>query len=174
MRKVLLTVPHANCGCPGAHLCDTVAGDVADTIHRHMPDIALPPFVPQQARGRCDCDLNRLACRNDPWRREVARGFPNARFLLDVHSFPPSSDWGDYDAVVLDNSQLRKEYTLGFLKYLAWRGYRAKAVLGGDNDIENEAREGGVPSFLLEVNEGMAKEKRDALAKDIAEWLTGF
>ncbi len=199
---IVVTVPHAVCPASmptSEHPCDTLAERAARCIRaasvtRRGTVEVLEPFVPSDT-SRQECDLNRRWC--DPeTRKEGARDHPfrvrvrkfvqahrgRVKFVLDVHSYPPShQEWANYSLVVLDDGidapgGFPADYVRGFVTFMNNRGARAVALPGKGNDIHQEMRtELGVRSMLLEFNEELGVSGGDAELERICllvvQWL---
>ncbi len=130
-------------------------------------------------------DVNRPACRDAPFRRDLrARIKANRsrlRFVLDVHSFTDEA-WdfaaAGIELVVLDDdlgsaSGSAAPYTLDFARAMRAAGIGVKVMAGEKNDIHARMRHAfGLRSFLLEFNESLDKKRlRHAICPAVARWL---
>ncbi len=177
--SVLLTVPHANCplGWDGkGHPCDTLAKRAADLVFKYGESALVePPLIPS-GTPRTICDLNRIQCRSHPWRGEIRRRIKSGyvAFVLDIHSYPShTKKWSGFELFVLDDAPWPMPYVMNFVRYIRAAGIRIGVGSGGRNDIQDEARELGVKSMLVEFNEGLGDTDRlDFVASRVAEWFS--
>ncbi len=198
-RWIVVTVPHAVCpaffSAPD-HPCDVLAERAARCIHaasatRRGEVEVLEPFVPSDT-SRQECDLNRRWCdpetrkksaRDHPYRVRIRRFVREHRdrvkFVLDMHSYPPSHRrWGAHSLVALDDDEdrdgLPARYVRDFVAFMNGRGVPAVALLGKDNDIHSEMRtELRVRSMLLEFNEALGGDgaELERICLFIVQWL---
>ena len=179
---VLLTVPHANCppsSSSSGHPCDIAAKKAARLIYRSKNNTnAEPPRTPSKT-PRSECDLNRRRCRNHPWRTLLSKrlGKGDVSFVLDVHSYPPYvTGWAAYEIVILDDTPSHRpfaSYAVDFVRYMDKRGVRVGIGRGGNHDIQDEAREAGIRSMLIEFNEALLRnmDRLAFIADQTARWL---
>ncbi len=179
---VLLTVPHANCpptASAGGHPCDIAAKKAARLIYRSKHNTsAEPPRTPSKT-PRSECDLNRLRCRDHPWRTLLSERLDkgDVSFVLDVHSYPPYvRRWAAYEIIILDDTPSHRpfaSYAVDFVRYMSRRDVRVGIGRGVNNDIQDEAREAGISSMLIEFNEALLRDRdRFAfIADQTARWL---
>ncbi len=191
-QSVIMTVPHATCpvrggeGQPLAHPCDTIAVRAAQSIYDSQRGVFFYATVVAASTPRATCDLNRVACRNHPWRAHVRRviveslsadfGRKPTVFVLDVHSFPPDAEgWSAYEVVLLDDDPTPTAYTESLGRHLKRAGVAVAIGRGRDNDIQDEARAAGHKSVLVEFNERLGRDARRLtfIASQIAQWFGG-
>ena len=176
---VVLTVPHGTCpdegDVAGGHPCDWIAERSAQMIYQNLGSAA-ELFVAKDVPRRV-CDLNRLWCRDHPWRERVREAVRASTFVLDVHSYPPGvGGWSDFEIVLLDDAQepaFPLPYVADLSRYLAGKGVLVSIGRGGGNDIQDEMRAMGARSVLIEFNERLDGDlaRWRNIARYTAEWL---
>ena len=172
---ILITVPHA--ACPASredHFCDYGAVRAALRLERHLQKCA-KLHVHFGNVDRRICDLNRRQCYHHPWRSAIRSQFPKASLLLDVHSFPPDIDWGEYDVVLLDHapdSEKLFNWTYEFAQALTQAGFHIGVFKGAKNDITIDALAHDVREvFLIEFNEALSDRDLDRLTMEMSRTL---
>lgn len=199
--EVVLTVPHNTCidnsklskltfdesfekSKKIVHMCDFIAASAAKLIKKFLGLLNTTVFIGKVYRDRCErCDLNRFN-RKTGFRPKLTKYLKKNRakkklFVLDVHSFPPNMErrkmekLKDLDCFVLDDSNPIKNYSTEFVKFMIKNKVKTKVIKGSNNDIMDESRELGIPSFLLEFNEKLFKDENRLIfiCKKVAEWL---
>lgn len=179
--SVLLTVPHASCprDHKHGHPCDTLAKHAARRVFDcARSDSGIERPLVSKDVPRAVCDLNRIQCRDHPWREKIRQRLRagGVAFVLDVHSYPPTTPkgWAPFDLVLLDDAPAPRTYTLDFARYMDAAGIRVAVFRGKGNDIQDEARELGVRSMLLEFNEGIGRDtdRFGVIACHVASWFS--
>lgn len=175
--KILLTCPHAYCSASLSekHLCDPIAEQMTNELYRqlrgHLED------VDKEIGGvpRPECDLNRSQCRNTPFRQRISNKMKNGNYniILDIHSYPPDSEYGSYEITILDDRGIHPSLSsYSLYKFLASYGVTVGLLHGKQNDIIEEATSIGTDAFLIEFDEGKSTDENYYFIKLITEWIT--
>lgn len=185
---VVITVPHAICPTlfPKDHFCDYFAPTAAEAIRSRLEALGVDSivFTPKPGEDRTVCDLNRPWCRTTRYRQELFKFVNQNRdkilFVLDVHSFPPGSrDYGATSITILDDDHsydMRFQwYTMNLGTCIERAGIQVGVAPGELNDIQDEMRELGFESLLVEFNENLAqgqnRPKFETLVRVISRWF---
>jgi len=180
MKQVVITAPHSFCQESNihSHSCDTADESVVSCLVDTIQGIGLIPVPFLASTPRRECDLNRKKCRKNSYRVNLTsymkKHREEIRMVLDVHSFPPDDeDWGGYDVILLDDAETATSYTLMLQNMFLQNWVRCKIVRGGGNDIQDEARERGMKSLLIECSESVLDDdsRRLLICKIVANWV---
>lgn len=177
--RILLTCPHAYCGnnsidrnyFESEHFCDLIAEDMTNELYTKLSknnqvDIEIGKTA------RPECDLNRIQCRNTSFRRKISQKMQNFDLILDIHSYPSNSEYGAYQAVILEDRPLSRDLSsYSLYQYLISNGINVGLLQGRGNDIEDESHEKGIDSFLIEFDEDMSLKFNQNLINLISEWV---
>lgn len=176
MLRVLLTVPHTRCPVGvGGHPCDIGALSAAEDLRRSLEEGGAVVVLAVGDVARTECDLNRVACRQQPFRRRVRVSAPS--LVLDIHSFPPEEARGNYaphEVVLLDDVSPVTQLSRWLLLWLQERGVDVRLLRGARNDVQDEFQERRVPALLLEWNEGLGAGRREQIAQSVADAVLSF
>jgi hypothetical protein len=183
---VVITAPHAACFDVDErrHTCDAASGVAARLLAEEAANVASVHLFENTDVHRMYHDLNRVESRMVGFRRNltpVLLSLSSAvekrkTLLVDVHSFPPGHGFGTDDSagIVFMEPRSSPLYSAPAMRALHKSGFTAKFVEGHHsvNDIELEARERGIPAFLMEVREdsfteGMLRKAMKAVASTI-------
>ena len=169
------------------HLCDIA-------IHPILEELAKTPdfFIIENMVQRSIVDMNRPQARledeepnNDYFYRQMIRYILNylrftfncLPFLLDLHSYPPDSDYADKNTQILllvqpsTNLSLVR-YTLDFFSKMKWNIRELPASNINDVVLEVSHDNLGIP-LLMEINEAnLEPELFSQLIKDLQAFLT--
>lgn len=182
--KILLTVPHAI--CPGndendendEHPCDFKAEEMALILKDNLEFKGHQVNLELGDTLRAICDLNRKRCRKTKFRQRIREEFldsndsNNRNLLLDVHSYPDSDEtYGQFEFVILDAQILKSEISYYLWIYLLSKGINVGLLQGKDNDIQDESREFGFATVLLEFNEDLPLSRNKYIIKMISEFF---
>ncbi len=190
---IFLTVPHQKCpeGNSKNHLCDILAQQASECLYNASLQIEknqvtiLKPFIPKIPRTECDfnreyCNMKKkeIPARGTEYRtqiREFITMNDKVKFVLDVHSYPPTHvPWKDAYLVVIDDKKPNSEkYTSDFVKFMNTIIIPTKIQPGDGNDIHVEMRELGKKSMLLEFNEILLENQPmlNEICKYIVIWF---
>ncbi len=97
----------------------------------------------------------------------------NNFILLDIHSFPPDSEWGNSEITILDNIP-GTDYGKHLFDSLISSNVDTLYLFGGDsNDIVTEARTNfKMKAILIEFNERLQESRINEINRIIYEnWL---
>lgn len=174
---MIITVPHGLCSPSHTekyHMCDLSARSMAVDIYNNVPrginKLILVPSVTREVE-----DQNRRRSRETTYRSELRTVMENSsgtgkyKWLVDVHSFPPTSS--KLDMYVLEDAENFSDYALDFVEHMKKNGINASVFHGADNDIHVESRIYGLKSFLVEFNEGNGEKKRKEIVKSMLKWF---
>jgi hypothetical protein len=181
MKNILLTVPHSKCLGNKDHICDYLAEKAAKNLRKKFESSIL--ILADQ--NRTFIDYNRKKARNSKWRENIRKIIlsKNIDFLLDIHSFPPTSDsFGFFEdtkslpEIVLldsyyDGKFLDKFTSINFNNYLLSYKIKSKLLVGGDNDITLDGRKYNIKSILIEYNEDLSSAKLNYINKIISSYF---
>jgi hypothetical protein len=185
MKNILLTVPHSKCLGKKDHICDYLAEKAAKSLHSKLEfSILILSDV-----NRTFIDYNRKKSKNTKWRENIRKIIlsKNIDFLIDVHSFPPSSEsfgffkkdnetYSSLPEIVLldsyyDEKFLDRSTSVEFNKYLLKNNIKSKLIVGGDNDITLDGRRLNIKSILIEYNESLTSQRLDYINNIIIKYI---
>ena len=181
MAKILLTVPHAACRSGDdkqKHTCDIVAERCARKLFDLLTDKGHRVSIRIATVNRMEVDYNRPESRGTEWRKNLAKDYPKADFLIDCHSYPQEFHW-PLDLVILkwldENGGDNREIVYGlFDKAIKKDVNAATAYAQKQNDIVCSALEAGLPAVLVEFSERAVAEKADKVVERFAEAVDEF
>lgn len=119
-------------------------------------------------------DLNREVSRDSPFRQELRDLLvKHPLFILDIHSFPADQpgEFKDSDVALGSENYELEPYLIDMVDYLHDKDINAIAVGNIICDIVVEAKTYDIPSYLIEFNEGVDREKREQIIGWIIEYL---
>lgn len=173
-----VTAPHAFCKGLPYRSCDTLAGEASSELSRALVSRGISSHRFAAQTPRADCDLNRDACYDHPWRLEVREHVASdegVRRLLDVHSYPADyPEWSPYEIVVLDDyTGGYRAFASGLYEHLRRGGARVLFAQGVNNSIQDEFNSRGIPSTLIEFREDLDRSRLSQLCSVIADYAVG-
>lgn len=181
MATVIITVPHAICRDQNdiiRHKCDVVAERVARGLFDRLTDRGHRVLLRIADIPREKVDLNRPEGRYTSYRKDLARDFPRADFLIDVHSFPLRRGFWREDIILLKwaNEGLdNREHVWSLLDRLARLDLNVAVVYAEkSNDIVAHALEKGLPAILVEFSEVSIAEDERRVMGAFSEALDGL
>lgn len=174
---VVLSVPHAVCvqgKRTNEYPCDEISAAFAIVLQKKLQDRAIVTYLQLGNTDRNTCDLNRIECRNTPFRLQLTELMKQPVFVLDIHSFLSYSKEGHLHAYVIQNAPAA-HYTYEFVNAIhSVTGQQIPIFTAqqGANDIISQAQDLGRPALLLELNEQlMDPSTQEKFASAIAEWF---
>jgi len=181
IQNVVLTVPHTCFDEPNDPGCDRYALFFAQIILKGLRHKFQRVEIVHQKMPRKVADANRKKFRHvvpmrDKLRKLLETLDPASTFVLDVHTFKDPYSWSGhtpFEIAILDNSEQAKAYSRDLMIRLDQWSFKTVLVHGGDNDIQNEARELGFKSVLLEIRQDMYshQERLKRMVTEIARWI---
>ena len=172
--SIVISAPHAFCTDNPARHCDRVAAYAATFIYAKLPaDLREKSHLHINRKLREEADMNRAPNRKRKFRKDLSALMAGAKWLLDVHSFPPmvAATYGYYEVAVVDG-KVGTAYCEDLATYLRTCGCRAGRMQANDLfDIISDAREQGLYSIMLEFDEALEPFRISQIAEMIGEWL---
>jgi hypothetical protein len=181
---VLLTVPHAICPASrtGPHQCDTGAMFATIRLGYHIVNEGVNVYMHKGDVPRTVIDYNRPESRNTLWQKEIGdfmkRVGMKCGVWIDVHSFPPDSEWSPYQVVLLDYEPYDSATKYLFSTTSKDSKIRMR-ILGGERHCNLNTYMGKevykVHTTLLEFNEAyIDTDIGDYVLKEIAKNIVSF
>lgn len=172
--SIIITVPHNVC-VPGEeidHNCDLIAGWVGDKIDKALGQY--PHIIFYGDINRHNNDLNRPRSRDTTNFRILLRKQLKKQplLLLDIHSFSKETEkYKGADVAIGTDRHNIEGYLKDLADYLYDQGYNSFVVSDLEADIIKEAKEYGIPAFLLEFNEEIPKKTHSKIIKLLIEYF---
>jgi hypothetical protein len=161
-KAILLTVPHGYCQNDTffGRRCDRRAEESANILGSILKSKTNIKIITVKSQvDRQSMDENRIQSRHDKFRNEIDEIIEqyDVIWIIDMHSFPlggfqpQSSNWPYLKFVTLDDVSRRttKEHYIFDFEYEYYEMLTGSTL----NDIEEESRNLGIPSILIEVLE---------------------
>ncbi len=177
---VLLTVPHRLCISKEnlSHTCDIKAEEFARSIYKNLNKAKLL----LGDLNRSGCDLNRAWCykikeKQSNFKKvfeEYLRKKNELKFILDIHSFPTSSELYHelYIFVIVDDIKSKTQAN-ELHDFLEKNKIDAPIINASDtNHIIFQSYKAGIPALLLEINEDLDSSKINEFSLLITNWLS--
>jgi len=176
-KAILITVPHGYCandmpsGKMATRRCDRRAEQSADILSQILKSKTNLKIITIKSKmDRQIIDENRIQSRNDEFRNEIDNILDkyDVIWTIDMHSFPMGgfepqhTNWPYLKFVILDNvaPRISKEHWIFDFNFEYYELLQGSTV----NDIQEQSRDLGVPSILIEVLED--KELTDTELKN--------
>ena len=192
---IALTAPHAHCLDVNYRTCDLKAKIAIIYISEILTKLKLNfiNHINVTLRGKRENDMNRFQSRSTEYRKKLSKYIKDfdVIFNLDIHSYWQNDkhifyiiDGTGYpclycvDFIKSMSNGLNLEFTDDIIKYgphscsKRFKTFKeAYDKCDYTNDIQDEFREQGIDSILIEFKESLSKKKIKEICKHVCYWI---